>query len=119
MVKMKGISTTRSLIQGAPQEGILFPLVWNLAFDEFLDRFNSGLAHIRGFAIDSAVVLQGSDICTLIEWGQEAISRALEFGGENGLEFWANKTKAVVFTHERLKTTDLPRLHMGNRDLTY
>ncbi len=42
-------------------------------------------AHVKGFADDAAVVQRGPDLYTLIERGQEAISRALEFGYENGL----------------------------------
>ncbi len=62
-------------------------LVWNLAFDDLLERFNSGPAHIKGFADDAAIVLRGPDIHTLIERGQEATFKGLDFGHENGLEF--------------------------------
>ncbi len=95
------------------------PLVWNLAFDDLLDRFNSGPAQIKGFADDAAIILRGPDIYTLIGWGQEAISKALDFGHENGLEFGANKTEVVLFTLKKLKTSGLPCLHMANRDLIY
>ena len=95
------------------------PLVWNLAFDDLLDRFNSGPAHINGFADDAAIVLRGPDIYTLIEQGQEAISKALDFGCENGLQFGAVKMEVIVFTCKRLKTSGLPCLCMANRDLIY
>ncbi len=93
--------------------------MWNLAFDDLLDRFNSGPAHIKGFADDAAIILRGPGIYTLIEQGQEAISKALDFRCENGLEFGANKAEVVVFTHKRLNTLGLPCLHMANRDLIY
>ncbi len=106
-------------MQGTPQGGILSPLVWNLMFDDLLDRFNFGPAHIKGFADDADIVLRGPDIHTLIEQGQEAISKALDFGHENGLEFGADKIEVVVFTCKRIKTSGLPCLHMANKDLTY
>ena len=81
--------------------------MWNLVFDDLLDRFNSGPAHIKGFADDAAIILRGPDIHTLIEWGQETISQVLDFGHENGLEFGADKTEVVVFTYKRLKTSGL------------
>ncbi len=106
-------------MQGTPQGGILSPLVWNLAFDDLFDRFNSGPACIKGFADAAAIILRGPDIYTLIELGQEAISKALDFGCENGLEFGADRTEVVVFTCKRLKTSGLPYLHMANRDVIY
>ncbi len=69
------------------------PLVWNLAFDDLLDKFNSGPVHIKGFVDDAAIILRGPDVHTLIEQGQEVISKALDFGCENGLEFGADKTE--------------------------
>ncbi len=68
--------------------------MWNLVFDDLLDRFNSGPAHIKGFADDVAIVLRDPDIHTLIGWGQEAISRALVFGTDTGLKYVADKTVA-------------------------
>ncbi len=79
----------------------------------------AGPAHIKGFTDDAAIVLRGPDIYTLIEWGQEAISKALNFGHENGLEFGADKTEVAVFTHKRLNILGLPCLRMANRDLSY
>ncbi len=79
----------------------------------------SGPAQIKGFADDAAILLQGPDIHTLIEQGQEAMNRALLFGNANGFEFGAEKTEAVIFTQKRVKTSDLPHLQMGNSLLEY
>ncbi len=68
---------------------------------------------------DAAIVLRGPDIYTLIEWGQEAISKILNFGHDNGLEFRADKMEVVIFTRKRLNTLGLRRLCMANRDLSY
>ncbi len=46
-------------------------------------------------------------------------SLTLEYGRESGLEFGADKTEVVVFTRKRIKTSHLPFLHMGMRDLVY
>ncbi len=43
----------------------------------------------------------------------------MDFGGRNGLELGAEKTKAIIFTHKRLKIESLPHLRMGARDLDY
>ncbi len=59
------------------------------------------------------------NIYTLMEWWQEAISRALEFGWEDGLVFGAHKTEVIIFTCKRLKVSGLLGLCMGNRDLAY
>ncbi len=64
-------------------------------------------------------LLMARTVYTLIEQGQEATSRALEFGHENGLKFGADKTEVVVFTCKRLRVLDLPCLHMGSKNLLY
>ncbi len=99
--------------------GILSPLVWNLAFDELLDDCNTRPTRIKGFADDAAVVIWGPDVYTLIEQGQEAIHKAMDFGGRNGLELRAEKTEAIIFTHKQLKIESLLCLHMGACDLDY
>ncbi len=58
MAKIKGVSTALSLTRGTPQGGMLSPLVWNLTFNDLLDRFNSVVpAQVKGFADDAAIVL--------------------------------------------------------------
>ncbi len=99
--------------------GILSHLVWNLAFDQLLDDFNTGPAQTKGFVDNVAVVMWGPDVYTLIEQGQEAIHKALDFGGRKGLEFGAERTEAIIFTHKPLKTESLPHLCMGAHDLDY
>ncbi len=47
------------------------------------------------------------------------MNRALSFGTANSLEFGAEKTEAVIFTHKQIRTSDLPHLRMGNSMLEY
>ncbi len=69
-------------------------------FNDLLYRCNSGPGHIKGIVNDAAIALGGPNIYTPIEYGQEAISRALEFGYENGFEFRPTRQKwLVVFIH--------------------
>ncbi len=117
--EIKGITTTRKLTCGTSQGGILSPLVWNLAFDGLLNKFDQGPAHVKGFADDAALILKGHDPYTLISQGQEALNKALTFGIKTELEFGASKTEVVFFTRKRLKLEGLPRLSMNNKPLEY
>ena len=93
-----------------------------LIFPQYVTQFLLTWPHnilLSTLLLTCYFVLRGPDIYTLIEWGQEAISKALNFGHENGLEFGADKTEVVVFTRKRLNTLGLPRLSMANRDLSY
>ncbi len=40
------------------------PLIWNLAFNELLDDFQSGPAQVKDFADETVIVLRGQDIYT-------------------------------------------------------
>ncbi len=64
----------------SPQGGILSPLVWNLAFDDLLDRSDSGPAHIKVFADDAAIILRGPDIYTPLNGGKRPFPRPWTLG---------------------------------------
>ncbi len=95
------------------------PLVWNMAFDALLDKFNRGPIKAKGFANDAALVIKDLDIPSLIDKGQEAINIATSFGRERGLEFGAEETVVVVFTRRKFSLTQVDKLWMGNFPLDF
>ncbi len=102
----------RDYLQPKPHQrytagGIQSLLVWNMAFDALLDKFNKGPIKTKEFADDAALEIKGPEIPSLIDKGQEAISIATSFGRERGLEFGAEKTIVVMFTRRRFNPTQV------------
>jgi ribonuclease HI len=94
---INGIKARRKLTKGTPQGGVLSPVIWNLAFDELLDIFNTGPVKVVGFADDAALLITGPDPHTLADLGQTAVNKAVDWGKANGLTFGAAKTITVLF----------------------
>jgi retron-type reverse transcriptase len=63
-VSYKGITTERRLTLGTPQGGVLSPLMWNLAFESFLDLFKTGPVRCCGYADDAGLVITGANPLT-------------------------------------------------------
>ena len=112
--EFKGIMVHRTLTKS-----MLSPLVWNLAFDDFLNRFNTGLVWARGFADDGmALIVRGPVLSALVKRGQEGINTAMEFGQCNGPEFSIEKTVVVIFTKRKVKQ-EVQKLRMGSTEIEY
>ncbi len=120
-VDIKGTQGTRQLTRCTPQGegGILSPLVWNLTFDDLLDRFQSGPVQIKGFADNAALLVKGPIPGTLMQFGQDAIEKALAVGKENGLTFGASKTVVVLFNRRHLNTDTLPQLRINQQEIEF
>jgi ribonuclease HI len=97
-VDHKGVHTSRNLVRGTPQGGVLSPVLWNLAFDSVLRIFDQGPIKASGYADDLALIARGPDIDTLVSITQQAIDKVTAWGRGQGLKFSASKSVAVVFT---------------------
>ena len=58
-VKHNGVTLHRSLTLGTPQGGVLSPVMWNLAFESYLELFQGSLIHVDEFVDDAALLLVG------------------------------------------------------------
>jgi ribonuclease HI len=117
-VSYKGITTERRLTLGTPQGGVLSPLMWNLAFESFLDLFKTGPVRCCGYADDAGLVITGANPLTMQTKMQNAINLSLEWGQRNGLTFSASKTVCVLF-NKKHKPVIPPKLTIGEQQLDY
>jgi len=117
-VSFKGAMLKRSLMKGTPQGGILSPLMWNIVFDSFLELFNEGPVRVCGFADDAGLIVTGEHPGQLMVYMQKAVNKALQWGVENGLDFNAEKTVSVLFTHKRKYPKPQP-LYINNNLIPY
>ena len=106
------------LNRGTPQGGVLSPIVWNLAFDELLDRGNQGAVTMIGFADDACIIARGIDPETVRSIAQDAVDKAVMWGREVGLQFNAKKTAAMVFTNKR-KKPKIRNLKVAGQEIEY
>jgi len=117
-VEILGVKKHRQVVKGTPQGGVLSPVIWNIVFDSFLTRFEEGWVKGLGFADDGGLVTTGSNPRVLASRMQRAINSALEWGRNNGLQFSASKTVAVLFTR-KYKFSLPPPLRMGDQQINY
>ena len=113
----RGSTSSRFLTKGTPQGGVISPIIWNIAFDEFLQKFDSGPVKGSFFADDAGLHLRGPVLSTLVPIMQDKIDEATDWGAKCGLKFSAPKTIAVVFTRRRVQNP--PTLTMGGVEITY
>ena len=95
---LKGCSLLVHLVKGTPQGGVLSPIIWNLAFESFLNLFFFGPVHSQAFADDGALLTGGPDPSALVRNMQRALDKVWEWSEAIGLAFSPSKTEAIVFT---------------------
>ena len=88
-VSLKGISRSRYVSRGVPQGGILSPLIWNIAMDELLQRFDDldpdDDLLVNGFADDLGLVASGTDQILVFLRVQQALNKVIAWCNEAGL----------------------------------
>ena len=76
-VTLKNTTATKHLTRGVPQGGVLSPVAWNIAFESFLENFQTGSVKVTGFADDAALIVTGPNPHVLRKLMQEAVDKAL------------------------------------------
>jgi len=112
---LKDITLKRRVMQGTPQGGILSPLIWNIAFDEMLDLFDTGPVHAKGFADDGALLIHGIDPTIMMNFMQTAVDKVIEWGRKCGLTFNPTKTVCILFSRKYKKVLPADLLRMGEQ----
>ena len=100
LVDYKGVHTTRTLVKGTPQGGVLSPVLWNLAFDEVLSLVEGTAVKACGYADDLVLIGRGPDPITNIACMQQVLDKVSAWGTGQGLRFSAAKSVAVAFTRK-------------------
>ena len=109
---IKGQELRMDLVRGTPQGGVLSPVIWNLAFEEFIQLYEDDPVDVNVFADDAALVIRGKDPSIMVDFMQAAINKAVTWGRSRGLTFSREKTVCVVFTRKR-RPLSFPHLQMG------
>ncbi len=94
------------------------PLAWNLAFESFLELYNTGPVRVNGFADDAGLVAIGGTPAQLAIRLQEAVDKATRWGDLNGLTFSPAKTEAILFTRKR-KFPPPRKIQVKNTEIAY
>ena len=89
---VKGCQSSAILKKGTPQGGVLSPILWNMAFDEFLLLFKHSPIHAIGLADDGALMVCGKDPRTIMSILQKGLNKTIKWGKDNGLTFGISKT---------------------------
>ena len=114
--ELHGSSYQCKLVYGTPQGGVLSPLLWNLAFDGLLRKFDRGPVRAIGYADDAALLIKGIDLPTMSSIMQEALQTAEKWSKRAHLSFSPQKSVVVFFTRKR-RPPVLPQLRLGGQTL--
>ncbi len=74
----------RLLTRGTPQGGVLSPILWNLAFDALLKKFDKGPVEIYGYADDACLITTAYKPETARKRMQTAVDRCVAWGDKQG-----------------------------------
>ena len=114
-ITLAGISSTRKIMKGTPQGGVLSPVLWNIAFEPLLRRMGK-FAYSTGFADDGSALVVGTDLQSCQQRLAHALREAEEWGRETGLSFAPEKTIAVLFTRKsKIPDTNFDLYVDGNK----
>ena len=85
-VSLNGVTRSRLVKKGCPQGGVLSVLLWNIAFDDLLNRFNKGRVTCVGFADDACLIITGKDLATMYRLMNKAIKTAIQWADKFGFK---------------------------------
>ena len=88
--------------------------------DSLLRQFDISAVRVVGYADDVLFMIQGPDPPSMIDLMQEAIDRAYDWAGQNGLKFNPAKTECCFFHRKQARNTPVfADLYMGGVKLKY
>ena len=106
------------LKKGLAQGAVLSPRFWNFSFEKFILALNQGPIHVKAFADDAALIINGSDLKYMISIMQGALHRAFKWGQNAGLQFVPSKTEAIIFTRKIFKN-EPKKLTINGSEIQY
>ncbi|XP_023225354.1 uncharacterized protein LOC111626268 [Centruroides sculpturatus] len=86
---------SKDITRECPQGSICGPLLWNIAFNAFLDKVNN--SNVIAYADDVLILLGGRSRADLELKGNHLLNDIFNWGPRLKLHFNPNKTKAIVF----------------------
>ncbi|XP_067636617.1 gastrula zinc finger protein XlCGF17.1-like isoform X1 [Eurosta solidaginis] len=89
---------TKSVDRGAPQGGVLSPLLWTLVINQLLRRFDERPVQLKAYADDVATVISGKCLPTISSLMDRALRDIHTWASNVGLTTNAEKTNMVLFT---------------------
>ena len=107
-LSLSGVTITRQLARGAPQGGILSPLLWNLTINGLLSDPNIDQDFLQAFSDDLALLIGGFDIPTMRAKCQRYLTLINRWCSTIGVRLSALKSQAILFTKKRTCRLDKP-----------
>ena len=107
-LSMSGCTITRQLSRGAPQGGVLSPLLWNLTMNGLLTDPSIDKSFLQAFADDLAILIGGFDLPTMRAKCQRYLNTIKRWCTSIGVRLSALKSLAIIFTKKMNLSLDKP-----------
>ncbi len=109
----------RALTKGTPQGGVLSPILWNLAFDSLLQKFDKGTVEIFGYADDACLITTAHDPKIARKRMQDAVNKCTAWGDKQGLRFSPKKTVIIFFRRRKNNIDPGGKIKMNGQEVEY
>lgn len=106
----------RSVTCGVPQGSVIGPALWNVFYDDLLDRDMPAGVQMVAFADDVAIIGIARTGDQATELMNPALESVAEWMRDNGLRLAPSKTEAIVLTKKKVFTT--PKLTVEGHPVT-
>ena len=117
-----GFKSSRKLVKGVAQGGVLSSLMWLITFDSLLQKINDSGGPVKayGYADDCALLVRGIDCSIMVSYMQEAVNKVVnEWGPKNGLKFSQVKTECIWFYREYKWVDPVVKVNMYGIPIEY
>ena len=107
-VELKGVKRLLKINTGCPQGGVLSTLLWSVAFDDLLRKFDIGKVTSIGYADDGSLIMCGHRLDLIFKELNLALQKCVEWAREYGLTLSEEKTSYIIFTYRKRNQFVIP-----------
>lgn len=115
---LAGKQSTRLILRGCPQGGILSPVLWNLLIDGLLRHLRNKPCEVFTYADDVFLLSRARTLDLANARMQRSLNATTTWGTQHQLRFVPAKTKGIVFTNRRLDLPYLDPLTIADQPIT-
>ena len=108
IIELKGVKRLLQINTGCPQGGVLSTLLWSVAFDDLLRKFDIGNVKGIGYADDGSLIMCGQRLDLIFKEMNTALQKCVDWARDYGLKLSEEKTSYIIFTYKLMEMSVYP-----------